>query len=409
MLPISDRTRGLGTENAFVVLKEVLERQRAGADIKNFCIGQPDFVTPDAIRLAAIRSLIEGKTGYTPSAGIPELRQAIATTTRRTRRIVVDPDDVVVGCGAKPFIGYTIQTVTDPGAGHKVIFPVPGFPIYESQIRAQGAIPVPLPLRERNGFKPDPRELADLVDSSTRLLILNSPHNPTGAVMDRKDFEAIAGVVARYEDLWIYSDEPYSSLVFDGEFASPASLPELADRTIIVDGASKTYAMTGWRIGWAINHRLAPMFGRWVTNTDSCAPHVSQWAVVEALTGPQEDSLAMRETFARRRDFVVDGLEAIPGVRCVSPGGAFYAWPNVSELCRRAGAADSEALRRMLLEEAGVGLLSDIHFGPRIPGEGEHLRISFAASLADLEEGIRRIGAFARTAAHHATVGVAAR
>jgi aspartate/methionine/tyrosine aminotransferase len=398
MLPISQRASGLGTENAFVVLKDVLARVAAGADIKNFCIGQPDFVTPDAIRLAAVRALIEGKTGYTPSAGIPELRQAIAASVRRTRGIVVDPDDVVVACGAKPFIGYAIQSVTDPGAGHEVIFPVPGFPIYHSQTLAHGAVPVALPLRERNGFKPDPDELASKLGPKTRLVILNSPHNPTGSLMTRQDVEAIAEVLAPYENVWIFSDEPYAALAFDGEIASPAAHLALAARTILVDGASKTYAMPGWRIGWAIHRQLAPIFARWVTNTESCAPHMSQWAVVEALQGSQRDALAMRDAFAKRRDVVVDGFNRVPGVRCLKPGGAFYAWPNVTELCRHAGASDSEDLRKRLLDQAGVALLSDVHFGPRIPGEGEHLRLSFAAALPDLEEGLRRIDAFARAA-----------
>jgi aspartate/methionine/tyrosine aminotransferase len=407
MLPISKRAASLGTENAFVVLKDVLARAAAGADIKNFCIGQPDFVTPDAIRLAAVRALIEGKTGYTPSAGIPELREAIAASVRRTRGLEVNADDVVVACGAKPFIGYAIQTVTDPGAGHEVIFPVPGFPIYQSQILAQGAVPVPLPLRERNGFKPDPEELASKLGPRTRLVILNSPHNPTGSVMTSIDVDALAQVLAPYPDVWIFSDEPYASLAFDEGAASPATHPALAARTLLVDGASKTYAMPGWRIGWAIHRELAPILARWVTNTESCAPHVSQWAVVEALNGSQRDALAMREAFARRRDVVVEGLDRTPGIRCLKPGGAFYAWPNVTELCRLAGAPDSEALRRRLLEEAGVALLSDIHFGPRTPGEGQHLRLSFAASLPDLEEGLRRIDAFALAAAAASAVPLA--
>jgi aspartate/methionine/tyrosine aminotransferase len=396
MLPVSDRSRDLGTENAFVVLKEALDRIAAGKDIKNFCIGQPDFVTPDNIRLAAMHALILGKTGYTPSAGIPELRSAVAESIERTRRISVATDDVVVACGAKPFIGYTIQTVTDPGRGHEVIFPVPGFPIYESQIRAQGAVPVPLPLRERFGYRVDPDELKRLITPRTRLLILNSPHNPTGGVLTRADLEAIAKVVLEHDDLWVYSDEPYSALVFDDEFRSIAAVPGMAERTVLVDGVSKTYAMPGWRIGYAVNRKLAPLFSRWVTNTESCAPHVCQWAAVEALTGPQHAAIEMRKAFAQRRDLVVDGLNAIPGISCVMPGGAFYAWPNVTELCRRAGAADSEVLRRRLLDEAGVALLSDIHFGPRTMGEGEHLRLSCASSIADLEEGLSRIGRFAR-------------
>jgi aspartate aminotransferase len=397
MLPLSERTRGLGTENAFVVLKEVLERIAAGADVKNFCIGQPDFVTPDHIRLAAIEALIQGRTGYTPSAGIPELRQAVAESVR-ARGLGASPDDVVVACGAKPFIGYVIQSVTDPGAGHEVILPVPGYPIYESQARAQGAVPRHLPLRERNGFRVDPEELASLITPRTRLLILNSPHNPSGSVLSREELEAIAQVVAPYEDLWIFSDEPYSALVFDGEFHSIAAVPGMAERTVVVDSASKTYAMPGWRIGWAVNRRLAAMLARWVTNTESCAPHLCQWAMVEALRGPQDAARAMFEAFRRRRDLVAHGLDQVPGVSCPRPQGAFYAWPNVTGLCRAAAASDSEALRRRLLDEAGVALLSDAHFGPRIPGEGEHLRLSFAASTVDLTEGIRRLDAFARAA-----------
>ncbi len=397
MLALSERARGLGTENAFVVLQEVLEQVAAGKDVKNFCIGQPDFVTPASIRFAAVRALVEGKTGYTPSAGIPELRAAVAAQIQATRGIEVLPEDVVVACGAKPFIGYVIQSVTDPGAGHEVIFPVPGFPIYESQSRAQGAVPVPLPLRERNGFRLDPEDLARRVNPRTRLLVLNSPHNPTGAMLSRQDLEAIVEIVRPFEDLWIFSDEPYSSLVYDQEFASPASLPAIRERTVVVDGVSKTYAMPGWRIGYAINRRLAPVLGRWVTNTDSCAPHVCQWAALEAIRGPQDEARAMRESFRRRRDLVVALLNRVPGVVCRPPGGAFYVWPNVSELCSRVGAADSEVLRRRLLREAGVALLSDVHFGPRNAGEGEHLRLSYAASPADLEEGIRRLARFAES------------
>jgi aspartate aminotransferase len=381
------------------VLQEVAERVAAGADIRNFCIGQPDFITPDHIRLAAVRALLDGRTGYTPSPGIPELRDAIAQTTNRTRALDAKPEDVVVACGAKPFIAYTIQTVTDAGAGHEVIYPVPGFPIYDSQIRAQGAVPVRLPLRERNGFRVDPNELRKLITPRTRLLILNSPHNPTGSVLHRADLEAIAEVVSEHENLWVYSDEPYSLLTFGAEFASFASVPGMAERTIVVDGVSKTYAMTGWRIGWAVNRRLAPVLARWVTNTDSCAPHVCQWASVEALNGSQASSIAMRDVFEKRRDLVVKGFNEIPGIKCLRPDGAFYAWPNVTELCQRLHVADSEVLRKRLLHEAGVALLSDIHFGPRLEGEGQHLRLSFAASEANLEEGLRRIARFAREAA----------
>ena len=399
MRTISERARSLGTENAFMVLQEVQARVARGSRVTNFCIGQPDFVTPDAIRFAAIRALVEGRTGYTPSAGIVELRAAIAATTRRTRGLDVTPDDVVVACGAKPFIGYVIQSVTDPGAGHEVIFPVPGFPIYESQARAQGAVPVPLPLRERNAFRLDLDELSRLIGPRTRLLILNSPHNPTGALMSRADLEALAALLRGHPDVWVLSDEPYSALVYDQPFASPASVPGMAERTVVVDAVSKTYAMPGWRIGWAVNRALAPLLARWVTNTESCAPHLCQWAAVEALNGPQDASARMIEAYRDRRARVVRGLERVPGVRCAPPAGAFYAWPNVTELCRRVGAEDSEALRRRLLDEAGVALLSDHHFGPRVAGEGEHLRLSFASSGDELEEGLRRMATFAREAA----------
>jgi aspartate aminotransferase len=397
MLPLSDRAGSLGTENAFVVLKEVLERTAAGADIKNFCIGQPDFVTPDHIRLAAIEALLQGRTGYTPSAGIPELRDAVAQSMRQ-RGLSAAPEDVVVACGAKPFIAYVIQSVTDPGAGHQVVVPVPGFPIYESQARAQGALVRHLPLREENGFRVDPCELADLLTPHTRLLVLNSPHNPTGSVHSRRHLEAIAEVVAPYPDLWVFSDEPYSSLVYEGEPASIASLPGMAERTVVVDSTSKAYAMPGWRVGYAVSRRLAPVLARWVTNTDSCAPHLGQWAAVAALRAPQDATVAMRGAFRQRRELVVDALQRMPGVSCRWPEGAFYAWPNVTDLCGMVGVADSEAMRRLLLDEAGVAVLSDVHFGPRVAGEGQHLRLSFAASAADLQEGLARIACFARRA-----------
>jgi aspartate aminotransferase len=260
-------------------------------------------------------------------------------------------------------------------------------------------VPVRLPLRERNGFRVDPGELRKLITPRTRLLILNSPHNPTGSVLHRADLEAIAEVVAEHENLWVYADEPYSALVFGSDFSSFASVPGMAERTIVVDCVSKTYAMTGWRIGWAVNRRLAPVLARWVTNTDSCAPHVCQWASAEALNGSQASTLAMRDVFEKRRDLVVKGFNEIPGIKCLRPDGAFYAWPNVTELCQRLRVADSEVLRKRLLHEAGVALLSDIHFGPHLEGEGQHLRLSFAASEANLEEGLRRIAKFAREAA----------
>ena len=398
MPKLSRRAEALGTENAFVVLAEVNRLIRGGADIVSFCIGQPDFPTPVHVQDAAVAAVREGRHGYTPSAGIDELRAAAARSMGALRGIEIGADEVVVGAGAKPFIGYTIASVTDYGAGDEVIFPVPGFPIYESQIVANGAVPVALPLRESRAFAFDPAELAARIGPKTRLLILNTPHNPTGGLLTRHDLDAIAEVLRKHPDVWIYADEIYSKLVYDGEFVSIAALPGMRERTIISDGASKTYAMTGWRIGFTASKALAPVFTRWITNTESCASQISQWAALQALTGPQHDAEVMKQRFHTRRDLIVRRLNAVPGFRCASPGGAFYAWPNVTEACRLIGARDSEELRRRLLLEAGVAVLADIHFGPRVEGEGQHIRFSYATSETAIEQGVDRIDAFMRKA-----------
>jgi len=394
MPEVSRRTRGLGTENAFVVLAEVNKLIREGRDITSFCIGQPDFHTPVNIQDAAVKAIREGKHGYTPSAGIAELRQAVARDIAASRGIEVDPDDVVVGAGAKPFIGYTVLSVTDYGAGDEVIFPNPGFPIYESQIKANGAVPVPIHLRESRAFNFDPQELADKITPRTKLLILNSPHNPTGGIVSRKDMQAIAEILRQHEQVWVFADEIYGRLVYDGEFASIASLPGMQERTIISDGCSKTWAMTGWRLGFIANRKLAPYFTTWITNTESCASQISQWAAVEALNGPQDEAKRMRDIFFERRNLIVGLLNQVPGVTCQSPGGAFYVWPNVTEACALVGAKDSEVLRTRLLNEAGVAVLADIHFGPRVPNEGQHIRFSYAASNDAIRKGVARMAEF---------------
>ncbi len=391
---ISRRTENLGTENAFVVLAEVNDLIRQGKDIISFCIGQPDFHTPANVQEAAIRAVREGKHGYTPSAGIAELREAAARYMGEVRDLAIRSEDVVIGAGAKPFIAYTILSTTDYGVGDEVIYPNPGFPIYESQIVANGAVPVPLHLREARNFAFDPAELEAKLTPKTRLVILNSPQNPTGGILTRKDLEAIAAILRRYPDVWIYADEIYSRLCYEESFVSIASLPGMYERTIISDGASKTWAMTGWRIGFASNPVLAPQFVRWVTNTDSCASHISQWAALEAVSGPQEEAEKMRRSFLERRDLIVGLLNKVPGVSCRVPGGAFYAWPNVTEACRMTGAADSEEFRKRLLNEAGVAVLADIHFGARVPGEGQHIRFSYAASKSAIEQGVARMAEF---------------
>jgi aspartate/methionine/tyrosine aminotransferase len=396
MPAISRRTADLGTENAFVVLAEVTALMRQGRDIISFCIGQPDFATPAHIQDAAIAAIRGGKHGYTPSAGIDELRAAAAAYMGRMRGLAIGPDEVVVGAGAKPFIAYSILATTDYGVGDEVIYPNPGFPIYESQIKAHGAVPVPLHLREARSFAFDPADLEAKLTPRTRLLILNSPHNPTGGILARGDLEAIAAILRRHPDVWVYADEIYSRLCYEGEFASIASLPGMYERTIISDGASKTWAMTGWRLGFASNPILAPQFVRWVTNTDSCASQITQWAAVEAINGPQAEAEAMRASFIERRDLIVRLLNEVPGVSCKTPGGAFYAWPNVTEACRMIGAADSEEFRKRLLNEAGVAVLADIHFGARVPGEGQHVRFSYAASRQAIEAGVGRMAEFIR-------------
>jgi len=394
---ISRRGESLGTENAFVVLAEVNALARQGRDIVSFCIGQPDFPTPANIQDAAIAAIRAGKHGYTPSAGIDELRAAAARDLGRRRGLAIEPDDVVIGAGAKPFIAYAIASVTDFGAEDEVIYPVPGFPIYESQIVANGALPVPIHLRESRDFAFDPHELEAKITAKTRLLILNSPHNPTGASLKPADLGVIAEILRRHPQIWVYADEIYSRLCYDGEFASLAALPGMLERTIISDGASKTWAMTGWRLGYVANRALAPVFTRWITNTDSCASQISQWAALEAINGPQADAEAMRRSFLERRDLIVSLLNEVPGISCKTPGGAFYAWPNVTDACKRTGCADSEEFRKRLLNEAGVAVLADIHFGRRVPGDGQHVRFSYAASPAAIRSGIERIASFIET------------
>ena len=394
---ISRRAANLGTENAFVVLAEVNALARQGKDIISFCIGQPDFPAPDNVQQAAIAAIKAGKHGYTASAGIDELREAAAGyLAARRGGLPIRPEDVVIGAGAKPFIAYAVLSTTDYGAGDEVIYPNPGFPIYESQIVAHGARPVPIHLREAKGFAFDLADLEKLVSAKTKLLILNYPHNPTGGNLGRRQLEQIAAILKKHPQVWVYADEIYSRLSYQGEFFSIAQVPGMYERTIISDGASKTWAMTGWRIGLTSNPALAPVFTRWITNTESCASQISQWAAVEAINGPQGAAEMMKKSFLERRNLIVNLLKEVPGVTCQVPGGAFYVWPNVTEACRMIGAADSEEFRKRLLLEAGVAVLADIHFGTRVPGEGQHVRFSYAASKQAIEAGVARMADFIR-------------
>ncbi len=391
---LSKRANSLGTENAFVVLAEVNKLIAEGYDITSFCIGQPDFPAPKHVQEAGIEAIRAGKHGYTPSAGIMELRQAAAQYMGDMRGLEIDAEDVVVGSGAKPFIAYTILSTTDYGAGDEVIYPVPGFPIYESQITINGAVPVPLYLREARNFAFDPNELEAKITPKTKLLILNSPQNPTGGILNKQNLEDIAAILRKHPQIWVFCDEIYSRLTFEGSFASLASEPDMQARCIISDGASKTWAMTGWRIGFTANRALAPAFTKWVTNTDSCASHISQWAAVAAVSGPQHDAEMMRAKFLERRNLIVKLLNDVEGIQCQASGGAFYAWPNVTELCKMTGLNDSEDLRRKLLYEAGVAVLADIHFGHRVPGDGQHIRFSYATQNENIVKGVERIAAW---------------
>jgi aspartate aminotransferase len=378
---LAERMGRLGTESAFEVLARARALEAQGRSIIHLEIGEPDFDTPPHIVEAAIEALRGGDTHYTPAAGLPELRAAIAEEVSRTRGIPVEPDRVVVTPGGKPIMFFTILALAEEGA--EVVYPDPGFPIYESVIRFAGATPVPLPLREELGFAFDPDELRRLVTKRTRLVIVNSPHNPTGAVIGREVLEELAHLAQEYGFI-VLSDEIYRRIVYDVEAPSIASLPGMAERTVILDGFSKTYAMTGWRLGYGVAPRwLAEHLVRLAVNCHSCVPGFTQRAGLAALRGPQDAVDRMVAEFRRRRDAVVAGLNSLPGVRCAVPAGAFYVFPNVTETGRSAS-----ELARELLEQAGVAVLAGTAFGRY--GEG-YLRLSFANSLENLLEAIERM------------------
>ena len=393
MPQISERTKKMGTENAFVVLKEVEDLIYRGKNVISFCIGQPDFDTPRHIKEHAIKSIREGKTGYTSSEGILTLRSAIAEMQSQIKGVDISPDDVVVANGAKPFIAYSIMATTEYGHGHEVICPRPGYPIYQSQAIVHGAKAVPLDMFEEKDFAFDLTALANTVNENTKLLIINTPQNPTGGILKRKELEEIAELAIKY-DFFVLADEVYSRIVYDRKFESIASIPGMLEHTIIMDGVSKTYSMTGWRIGYAINPKLAKYLSKWVTNVESCAGHPSQHAALQAIRGPQEDAEKMIKIFKERRDLIVKLLNDIPGVKCKTPGGAFYAYPNVTEACRKVCARNAEEFRRMLLEDAGIAVLADIHFGGKAEGEGEHIRFSYATSNENIKEGLKKMKDF---------------
>jgi aspartate/methionine/tyrosine aminotransferase len=372
----------LGTETAFEVLARAKALEATGRRVIHLEIGEPDFATPDHIVQAGMRALRDGHTHYCPAPGLPELREACAVHLSAHRGLDIDPGRVVVAPGAKPFLFFGVLATCDPG--DEVIYPNPGFPIYESVIRFAGATPVPLPLVEERGFAFTADDLAERLSPRTRLVILNSPANPTGGIVPPQLTAEIAAVLAGH-DCWILSDEVYSEMLYGGRHDTVAAHHGLLDRTLLVDGFSKTFAMTGWRLGYAaLPEALVEPITRLLINSVSCTAPAVQLAGVAALQGPRDDVLAMMAEFDRRRDAVVAGLNGLPGVSCVMPQGAFYAFPNITGT-----GMDARAVADRLLSEAGVAVLAGTAFGAY--GEG-YLRLSYANSLENIAEAIAAMG-----------------
>ncbi len=389
-LRLAERMSRLGTESAFEVLVRARELEARGKEIIHLEIGEPDFPTPSHIAEAATRALRDGWTHYGASAGLPELRQAVAEDVSRRRGIKVDPAEVVITPGAKPIIFFSILALVE--RGDEVLYPDPGFPIYESMVRFVGGRPVPYGLREDRDFDVDINELIRKISDRTRLIILNSPHNPTGGVMPRAQIAALAEASnSRGEqEIFVLADEIYSRLIYEGEHTSFAQFSGMKDRTIILDGFSKTFAMTGWRLGYGVMRRdLAEQIALLMTNSNSCTASFTQIAGVEALRGEQGSVDRMLEEFRRRRSVIVEGLNRIPGFRCRQPHGAFYVFPNTSGTGRT-----SRALADALLSEVGVACLSGTSFGQA--GEG-YLRFSFANSVENIQKALERIEGWAKT------------
>jgi aspartate aminotransferase len=383
-MKLAQRMSRIGVEGAFKVLARAHALEAQGRDILHLEIGEPDFDTPPHIVEAAKRALDDGWTRYGPAQGLPELREAIASHISRTRGIRVGPDRVSVVPGGKPIVFFPMLALIEPG--DEVIYPDPGFPIYESMINFLGATPVPIPLVEERGFSFDLNLLRDRLSAKTKLLILNSPHNPTGGVIPADDIRAIADMV-RDRDLMVLADEIYSEIYFDQPPLSITTFPGMLEKTIILDGFSKTYAMTGWRLGYGVMPEwLVEAVNKLMVNSNSCTASFTQRAGIAALTGPQNLTAKMVAEFRRRRDAFCAGLNALPGFRCTLPGGAFYAFPNITGT-----GWSSEALADALLEKAGVACLSGKSFGAY--GEG-YLRFSIANSYEKLMEAVERIKNF---------------
>ena len=376
----------IGEENAFAVLARANALAAQGRDIINLGIGQPDFRTPNHIVEAAVKALRDGHHGYTPATGIPALREAVAADLNKRFKVSVSPDSVMIMPGGKPTMFMSILMFGEPGV--EIMYPDPGFPIYRSMIEFTGATPVPVPIREENGFAFSAEETLNLITAKTRLLILNSPANPTGGVTPKAEVDKLVAGLARWPDVTIMSDEIYDHMVYDGEaHVCLLSYPEVRDRLILLNGWSKTYAMTGWRLGYAVwPGKLYDYARKLAVNLHSCVNAAAQFAGLAALTGPQDEVYKMVAEFDRRRKVVVEGLNRLPGVTCATPKGAFYAFPNVSRTGWKA-----KGLASTLLEDAGVAIIGGPDFG--ILGEG-YVRLSYANSTENILRALDRMGEF---------------
>ena len=385
MAPLADRMTELGTETAFEVLARANALAAQGRDIINLGIGQPDFKTPAHIVEAAVKALRDGHHGYTPAQGIPELREAVAADLAARHGAAVDPGQVLILPGGKVTMFFAMLIYGQPGA--EIMYPNPGFPIYESAIRFSGATPVPMVLREENGFAFSAAEVLDQITERTRLIILNSPANPTGGAVPRAEFDALIAGLAQWPKVTVMADEIYSQMLYDGrEHVSLLQYPEIQDRLIVLDGWSKTYAMTGWRLGMSVWPKdVIGHAEKLAVNCHSCVNAPTQFAGLAALTGPQDAVHEMVAAFDGRRRVIVDALNGLDGVSCVEPGGAFYAFPNITGT-----GMDAKTLQTRLLEEAGVAVIAGTSFSAH--GEG-YLRFSYANSTENIVAAIDRIGA----------------
>jgi aspartate aminotransferase len=389
MLNVVPAFSRIGEENAFAVLARATELVSRGRDIINLGIGQPDFPTPPHIVDAAIQALRDGHHGYTPAVGILPLREAVAADLHKRFKVEVSPDSILIVPGGKVTMFMAILMFGEPGA--EILYPDPGFPIYRSMIEFTGATPIPVPIRERNGFAFSAEETLSLITPQTRLLILNSPANPTGGVTPKAEIDKLVAGLARHPDVAILSDEIYGTMTYDGEaHVSLLQYPEIRERLIHLDGASKTYAMTGWRLGWSVWPKpLYDAARKLCVNAHSCVNAGTQWAGIAALKGSQDCVHAMVAEFDRRRAIVVEGLNKLPGVSCIIPKGAFYAFPNIQKTGWKA-----KALASSLLEDAGVAAIDGPNFG--MHGEG-HIRLSYANSAENILRALDRMGEFLET------------